>query len=111
MNSGPVLVGWIDKKRLIALMGHKEVLFPASRINVPCRNGSVLDVLIMTVASLSSVVFTSLYRRVECGSYLFLYGDVYSDIRKKPKKAVRIAVHIMTLSSYIRDELNNSWLM
>ena len=72
VNSGPVFVGWIVMKVLSARMGHKSVLFPARRINVPCLNGSVFDAFIMMDAILSFRVFTSWNRRVVSRSYLFL---------------------------------------
>ena len=53
----------------------------------------------------------SLRSRVVEGSYEVFLGEVYSDILRKPKKAVVIAAQIMILSSYSLDELNRFSLM
>lgn len=51
-------------------------------------------------------MLTSLSIRVVIVSNRVVWEDVYSDIRKKPKNAVMMAVHSITLSSYKRRELN-----
>ena len=43
------------------------------------------------------------------GSYWVLWEEVYSDTRRKPKKAVSVAAQSNTLSWYSLDELNKVW--
>ena len=85
--------------------GHRIVLFAARRIVMPWRKGSVLEALItMVIMSFSRVTFSR--RRVERGSNFVLWVDVYSDTRRKPKYAIVMAAHSISLSSYRREELN-----
>ena len=49
--------------------------------------------------------------RVVEGSYEVFLWAVYSEIRRKPKKAVVMAAQIMTLSSNRREELNRFWFI
>ena len=98
-------MGCKGRKRRRALMGHSIVLFAAIRTVTPCRKGSVLEALMCRWAW-SLRMLTSPSIRVVVGSNLVVWEDVYSDILKKPKNAVMMAVHSITLSSYKRRELN-----
>ena len=60
----------------------------------------------MLMLIISSSRVTSSNRRVDKGSYLVLWEDVYSDTLRKPKKAVVMAAQIIILSSYMREEWN-----
>ena len=82
--------------------------FDANLMVVPWRKGSVFDVLIATVA-MFLVMFMSDISKVEDVSYFVLWDDVYSDTLRKPKKAVVMAAHNMSLSSYNLDELKRFW--
>ena len=86
-------------------MGHKIVSFAARQIVSPWRKGSVFEAFI-SMWAMSSVSFRLSYRRVTEGSYFVLCVDVYSDTRRKPKKAVVMAAQSMSLSSYGLEELN-----
>ena len=81
------------------------VSFAARRIVIPWRNGSVFEALI-SMWAMSSARFMLSKRRVTEGSNFVLCVEVYSDTRRKPKKAVVIAAQIMSLSSYNLEELN-----
>ena len=48
----------------------------------------------------------SLYCRVVEGSYFVLCEEVYSETRRKPKKAVVMAAQSISLSSYTLDDAN-----
>ena len=78
-------------------MGHKRDPLADMRRVTPTRKGSVLDDLI-TREALVELRVRSECNKVAFGSYLDLVGDVYSDTRRKPKKAVRRAAHIISLS-------------
>ena len=98
VNRGPVFVGCDRMYLLSAFTGHRTVLLAAKRMAIPCLNGSVLEPLILIVAKFGSRVISS-KSRVDEGSYLVLWEDVYSDTRRKPKKAVVRAAQSMSLSS------------
>ena len=98
VNRGPVFVGCDWMYLLSAFTGHRTVLLAAKRMAIPCLNGSVLEPLILIVAKFGERV-TSSKSRVDEGSYLVLWEDVYSDTRRKPKKAVVRAAQSMSLSS------------
>ena len=104
VKRGPDPVGCNSLKLCSAATGQSQVLLVARRIRTPCRNGSVLEALIIKCAVESSKS-KSWKRRVQEGSNFVLCDAVYSDTRRKPKNAVVMAAHNMTLSSYKRDEL------
>ena len=79
--------------------------FAARRIVIPWRNGSVLEAFI-SMWAMPSARFMLSKRRVTEGSNFVLWVEVYSDTRRKPKKAVVMAAQIMSLSSYNLEELN-----
>ena len=54
-----------------------------------------------------SICARSENNRVDCGSNVFFRGEVYSETLRKPKKAVRMAAQIISLSSYSVDDRNN----
>ena len=110
VKRGPDLVGCRERCSLRALTGQRMVLFAASLIVTPCRKGSVLEVLMCRQAELF-LICTSSYSRVKLGSKEVLRREVYSETRRKPKKAVVMAAQSMTLSSYRREELNSVWCM
>ena len=80
-----------------ARMGHKREPLADMRRVTPTRKGSVFDDL-MRRAALEEVRVRSECNKVVFGSYLDFVGDVYSETRRKPKKAVRRAAHIISLS-------------
>ena len=90
------------------MTGHRIVSFDANLMVVPWRKGSVFDALIATVA-MFLVMFMSDISKVEDVSYFVLWDDVYSDTLRNPKKAVVMAAHSMSLSSYTLDELKRFW--
>ena len=108
VKRGPDPVGCSSLKLCSAATGQSHVLLVARRIRTPCRNGSVLEALIIKCAVESSKS-KSWKRRVQEGSNFVLCDAVYSDTRRKPKNAVVMAAHNMTLSSYKRDELKRLW--
>ena len=93
-----------------AFMGHRIVLFDIMRTVTPWRKGSVFDVLRRRWADRLPTM-TSLRSKVLAGSNWVLRGVVYSDILRKPKKAVVRAAHIMSLSWNSLDELKRFPLM
>lgn len=93
-----------------AFTGQRIVLLASSLMVTPCRKGSVLeDLMCRRMESLRMRI--SLNKRVMVGSCVVLRSVVYSDTRRNPKKAVVIAAQSITLSSKIREELNNLWFM
>ena len=88
-----------------AFIGQRGELLAARPIVIPCRKGSVLEALMLILAMLCSRDKSS-YNKVDCGSYLVLCVDVYSDTLRKPKNAVVMAAQNISLSSYMMDELN-----
>ena len=81
-----------------AEMGQSMVLLAAIRRVTPVRKGSVFDDFMWREAVVGDRV-RSVANRDEEGSYLCLVGEVYSDTRKNPKKAVRRAAHSINLST------------
>ena len=103
-------MGWKAKYNFSAFTGQRIVLLASSLMVTPCRKGSVLeDLMCRRMESLRMRI--SLNKRVMVGSCVVLRSVVYSDTRRKPKKAVVIAAQSITLSSKIREELNNLWFM
>ena len=80
-----------------AEIGHRGELFAARRKVTPVRKGSVFDDFMRREAEVG-VRVRSEVNRVEEGSNLCLVGEVYSDTRRKPKKAVKRAAHSINLS-------------
>ena len=105
VKRGPVEVGCTEMYCRKARTGHNIVSFAARRIVIPWRNGSVLEAFI-SMWAMPSARFMLSKRRVTEGSNFVLWVEVYSDTRRKPKKAVVMAAQIMSLSSYNLEELN-----
>ena len=96
-NKGPGawLRDWEYAER--AEIGHRGESFAAIRKVTPVRKGSVFDDFMWREAEVG-VRLRSEDKRVEEGSYLCLVDEVYSDTRRKPKKAVNRAAHSISLS-------------
>ena len=109
-KSGPCPDGCRDRNVCKARMGHSIVLLAATRTQTPSRKGSVLDAL-MQILAWSALMSMSRNKRVVSGSNCVLWEEVYSETRKKPKKANRMAAHNIVLSSYNLVELKRLWAM
>ena len=90
--------GCTDQYCLRAVTGHKGELLAAILIVIPWRKGSVFEALMCIFANSWDSV-KSWTRRVVEGSYFVLWEEVYSETRRKPKKAVVRAAQILSLSS------------
>ena len=93
----------------MARTGQSSLFKDAIRIVVPVRNGSVLLALIkmyIIVALLLKVM--SKNRRCEVGSNLVGEGQVYSDTRRRPKKANSGAAWNIALSNGENPELDTN---
>ena len=100
VNNGPLLDGWERTRWRRAFTGQSEVRLGVRRMGTPSRKGSVLEAFMRMVAVPSDEKCRSEKSSVVVGSKVFFQVDVYSDTRRKPKKAVSRAAHNIILSSY-----------
>ena len=84
----------------MAVTGHKLLESVANLIVVPERKGSVLLALIrINIIDTLGLNVTSEVDRWDDGSNLVGEGQVYSDTRRRPKKARRIVARNIALSA------------
>ena len=79
-------------------MGHRDDPLAANLTVTPCLKGSVLEDFSLMAAVVWATETSPTHNVVE-GSKDRTSFDVYSEIRRKPKNAVIMAAHIITLSA------------
>ena len=97
-NNGPLADLVQDKYLCSAVTGHRGEKFLTKRTVEPTLKGSVLDPL-NKMSTPDWLKVRSQWQRVEAGSYVFTWEDVYSEMRRKPKNAVNMAAQIIILSA------------
>ena len=99
VNNGALVCGEILMKSRSALTGQRRERFLMSLMVNPCRKGSVFEAFMYMSMVVLEMIVRSVRHSVVAGSYDLTCEEVYSETRKKPKKAVIIAAQIISLSS------------
>ena len=83
VKKGPDLDLWVEMYEDSALTGQRGELLLYKCMTAPCLKGSVLEAL-MRMDMWEVLIVTSWNARVDTGSYSRIFGEVYSDTRRKP---------------------------